>query len=176
MTRFPIALAMLAALALPLKAQQRSPAADDDSIPIMRHRDLDGPRIGMTYVSGPAAEAKLAEHGLTPLMSLIGWHFEQVLRPQGGGPSFVTQEVFMAAGLEQGTFVPSATVLLGIRFPSGFEFGMGPNVSPIGAALAVGIGKTLNYGGVAIPINLAVVRSQGALRTSLVAGYAIRRR
>ena len=52
---------------------------------------------------------------------------------------------------------------------------MGPNITPLGPALAIGIGKSLHYGGVTIPINLALVRSDGALRTSILVGYAIRR-
>jgi hypothetical protein len=157
------------ALAAPLAAQE------PDSIPILQERTIDGPRMGFTYISGPKAEAKLAENHLTPLMSLFGWHFEQIVRPEHGGPAFVIQEVLLVAGVDQGTAIPSGSLLLGIRFPHGFEFGMGPNVTPLGTAMAVGIGKSLRYGGVTIPINFAVVRSQGALRTSILVGYAIRR-
>jgi hypothetical protein len=170
MHRTTLVLALFAtALAAPLAAQE------PDSIPVMQERTIDGPRMGFTYISGPKAEAKLAENHLDPLMSLFGWHFEQIVRPQTGGPAFVIQEVMLVAGVDQGTAIPSGSFLLGIRFPHGFEFGMGPNVTPLGTAMAVGIGKSLRYGGVTIPINFAVVRSQGALRTSILVGYAIRR-
>ncbi len=170
MHRTTLVLALFAtALAAPLTAQE------PDSIPILQERTIDGPRMGFTYISGPKAEAKLADNHLDPLMSLFGWHFEQIVRPQSGGPAFVIQEVLLVAGVDQGTAIPSGSFLLGIRFPHGFEFGMGPNVTPLGTAIAIGIGKSLRYGGVTIPINFAVVRSQGALRTSILVGYAIRR-
>ncbi|MFI5280807.1 MAG: hypothetical protein ACHQU1_09940 [Gemmatimonadales bacterium] len=170
MHRTTLCLSLIAtALALPLAAQE------PDTIPIMRERTIDGPRMGFTYISGPKAEAKLVENHLDPLMSLFGWHFEQIVRPQSGGPAFVIQEVMLVAGVDQGTAIPSGTLMLGIRFPHGFEFGMGPNVTPLGTAMAVGIGKSLRYGGVTIPVNFAIVRSQGALRTSILVGYAIRR-
>jgi hypothetical protein len=156
--------------AAPLAAQQLP-----DTVPVLQQRQLDGPRMGFTYISGPKAEDKLRENNLTPLMSVFGWHFEQIVRPQAGGPMFVIQELMLVAGVDQGTAIPSGSLLLGIRFPGGFEFGMGPNVTPLGPALAVGIGKSLHYGGVTIPINFAVVRSQGALRTTILVGYAIRR-
>jgi hypothetical protein len=171
MKRFTIVPVLFAALAAAPLAAQEPP----DSIPVLQERTIDGPRMGFTYISGPKAEAKLAENHLTPLMSLFGWHFEQIVRPEHGGPSFVIQEVLLVAGVDQGTAIPSGSLLLGIRFPHGFEFGMGPNVTPLGTAMAVGIGKSLRYGGVTIPINFAVVRSQGALRTSIIVGYAIRR-
>jgi len=88
----------------------------------------------------------------------------------------VVEEVFMLGAVEQNTVVPAATLLLGIRFPNGFEFGMGPNATPIGTALAIGVGWRLEYGGVAVPFNVALVTSPGALRISLLTGYALRRR
>lgn len=171
MYRSTVVLALFAALAAAPLAAQEVP----DSVPILQERTIDGPRMGFTYISGPKAEAKLAENHLDPLMSLFGWHFEQIVRPQTGGPAFVIQQVILVAGVDQGTAIPSGSLLLGIRFPHGWEFGMGPNVTPLGTAMAVGIGKSLRYGGVTIPINFAVVRSQGALRTSILVGYAIRR-
>jgi hypothetical protein len=165
-------LAGIATFAAPPLAGQ----AVDDSVPAMRSIEISGPRVGMTYVSGPRAMQRLAENGLTQWMSLFGWHFEQVVRPQIGGPSLVMEEVLLVAGLDQGTAIPSASFLMGVRTPSGWELGMGPNVSPMGTALVVGVGKTFRYGGVTIPLNLAFVTSKGALRTSFVLGYGIRRR
>ena len=171
MKRSTLVLTLLAALAAaPLAAQQLP-----DTIPVLQQRTIDGPRMGFTYISGTKAEQMLADHHLDPLMSLFGWHFEQVVRPQSGGPMFVIQELLLVAGVDQGTAIPSGSFLLGIRFPSGFEFGMGPNVTPLGPAMAVGIGKSLRYGGVTIPVNFAIVRSQDSFRTAFVVGYAIRR-
>ncbi len=163
--------ALLLALAAPLAAQQAP-----DTVPVLQHLELAGPRIGMLYASGPRAEARLAERNLEPFMSLFGWQFEQVVRPQAGGPMLVVEEVVLVAGLDQGVALPSASLLMGVRLPGGLEFGMGPNVSPVGAALAMGAGISFQYGGVTIPVNVAVVRSQGALRTSFLVGYSMRRR
>ena len=162
----------LAVAGAPLAAQQ----PDEDSIPVMRTVETSGPRVGITYISGPRAMARLAENDLAQWMSLFGWHFEQIVRPQRGGPALVTQEILLVAGLDQGTAVPSLSFLVGIRTPGGWEFGVGPNLSPVGTGLVVGVGKSLRYGGVTIPLNLALVTSKGALRTSFVVGYAVRRR
>ena len=40
--------------------------------------------------------------------------------------------------------------------------------------LVVAVGKTFDYGGVSLPINLAVSSNPQGTRTTLVAGYAIR--
>jgi len=170
MTRTTMFALLLAAVAAAPLAAQRT-----DSIPVLEHRDLDGPRIGFTYITGPRAEVKLAEYHLQPFMSVVGWHFEQTTRPRNGGPQLVIEQVLVVAGLDQGKAIPSGSFLVGIRTSNGIEFGMGPNISPVGAALAVGIGKSLQYGGVTIPLNLAMVISQGSLRTSFLIGYAIRR-
>jgi hypothetical protein len=164
--------ALLVALAAPPLAAQAQP----DAVPVLEAREISGPRLGFTYMTGPTAKQKLADNNLDPFMSLFGWHFEQIVRPQSGGPMFVIQEVVLVAGVDQGTAIPTGSLLFGIRFPGGLEFGMGPNLSPMGTALAVGIGKSFRYGGVTIPINLALVRSQGALRYTFLFGYAIRRR
>ncbi len=165
MNRFPwmASLVAVALAARPANAQR----------PELEQISLSGPRLGVTYVTGPVGRAKLAEHDLDPLISQFGWHFEQVVRPRSGGPLFVIEEVLLIGAVDQGTAIPSATVLLGIRMPSGFEFGMGPNATPVGTGLAIGIGKSLQYGGVSLPLNLAVVRSPGALRISFIFGYAL---
>jgi hypothetical protein len=141
--------------------------------PVLEHRSMSGPRLGLTYAFGPRADSVLREHGLQPVLSQFGWHFEQQVVPRGGGPEFVIEEVLLVGGVEQRTAIPSATVLMGIRMPNGFEFGLGPNLSPTGSALAIGIGKSISYGGVSLPVNLALVRSPGATRMTVLVGYAL---
>ena len=141
----------------------------------LMRRSMEGPRLGVTFVTGSRADARLREYGVSPFMSQFGWHFEQAVSPAVSGPEFVIEEVLLLGAVEQNMLVPSATLLMGIRLPRGFEFGIGPNVSPLGSGLALGIGQTLRYGGVSLPINLAVVRSPGALRTTLLMGYALQR-
>jgi len=166
--------ALAAAAALVLGAGTLSAQTQDEVVLVQR--SMSGPRLGVTFVSGARGREVLSEHSLSSPLSQFGWHFEQITSPRGMGPSFVVEEVFMLGAVEQGTVVPAATLLFGIRFPNGVEFGMGPNATPIGTALAIGAGWRLEYGGVAVPFNVALVTSPGAQRISLLTGYALRRR
>jgi hypothetical protein len=141
--------------------------------PTLERRSMSGPRLGITFVTGARGEEVMRQHNLSSPMSQFGWHFEQQVKPRGDGPSFVVEEVLLAGAAEQRTIVPAATLLFGVRMPNGLEFGMGPNATPVGTALAIGIGTSLNYGGIAIPLDFAVVTSPGATRFSFLVGYAL---
>ncbi len=69
---------------------------------------------------------------------------------------------------------------MGVRFPNGFEFGMGPELmlgeDGIDSALVIGIGKTFDYSGVSIPVNLVFTRNNDGVRLTTIFGYAIQRR
>jgi hypothetical protein len=146
-------------------------------------RNMGGPRFGVTYVAGDTElyEA-LQRQDVGRVISQFGWHFERQVIPDGGGPQFVVQFVPMIAGVEYGKFVPGATLAMGIRMPSGWEFGLGPNIVASKdeydevkgrTSLILALGKSLNYGDVSIPINFAVSTSPEGNRYSLVFGYAI---
>lgn len=146
-------------------------------------RNMSGPRFGVTYVAGDGElYQSLERQGIGRVISQFGWHFERQVIPDGGGPQFVIQFVPMIAGVEYGKFVPGATLAMGIRMPRGWEFGMGPNIvatkdefDAIKArtSLVIAFGKSLDYGGVSIPINLAMSTSPEGNRFSLLFGYAI---
>ena len=143
-------------------------------------RNLGGPRLGVTYILGENTELvkKLQEKGIGQFISQFGWHFEYQIIPEGGGPSFVIQGVPFLGGVEYGTVIPSLTVATGIRLPEGLEFGLGPNVifggkKGVNTSLVVAVGKSFNYGGVSIPINLAFATSPAGNRISVIFGYAI---
>ena len=146
-------------------------------------RNMSGPRFGMTYVAGSGELYKeLERQDIGRVVSQFGWHFERQVIPEGGGPQFVIQFVPMIAAVEYGKFVPGATLAMGIRMPRGWEFGMGPNIvatkneldnTKARTSLVVAIGKSMNYGGVSIPINLAVSTAPEGNRYSLIFGYAI---
>jgi hypothetical protein len=144
-------------------------------------RNLGGPRLGVTYIIGGGDGQlvdKMKKKGIGTTISQFGWHFEYQIIPEGGGPQFVIQAIPFLGGVEYGTVIPSLTVAMGIRLPDGFEFGMGPNVVATGekgvaTALVGAIGKSFNYGGVSIPINIAFATSPNGNRVSLVFGYAI---
>ena len=82
----------------------------------------------------------------------------------------------LVGGLEQGKFLPSLSGLLGIRGAKGFEFGVGPNVTPLGASLVLALGTSIKSNGVNFPINVAVVPSADGWRMSLLVGFNARHR
>lgn len=141
-------------------------------------RNLGGPRLGVTYVTGNSALSReLDKNGFGRLLSQFGWHFEYQVIPEGGGPQFVIQFIPLISGVEYSKIFPTATLAIGVRLPNGIEFGMGPNILLTGnprTALTVAVGKSFNYGGVSIPINLAVTTNPEGQRLSLIVGYAIR--
>lgn len=161
----------------------------------LRTRKLNGPRIGLTFVpdvkylrrNGKLVQG-LEQNGIGSVISQFGWHFEWLVTPEGGGPSFVTQLVPFMGGVEYATVIPSVSLVLGIRMPKGFEFGLGPNVlfnfgelandsgergNPVNTSLIAAIGKSIDFSGVSIPLNLAVAINNDGTRLSFVFGYAM---
>jgi len=144
---------------------------------VFSQRNLSGPRLGVTYLFGSEIESLVKSKGIGNTVSQFGWHFEYQVIPESYGPSFVIQFVPLVAGVEYGTLIPSATLAMGIRFPNGYEFGLGPNIL-IGSekaptALVIAVGKTLNYGGVSIPLNAVLATNPSGTRVSFIFGYAI---
>ncbi|MCP4580592.1 MAG: hypothetical protein GY839_03185 [candidate division Zixibacteria bacterium] len=166
----------LIALITPVNAQMISP---DDQV-VFAQRNLGGPRLGITFVPGENAfYDELRDKEMDRVLSQFGWHFEYQVIPDGGGPQFVVQFVPLVAGVEYGKVIPSATLAMGVRFPNGIEFGLGPNLlatggkDPISTSLVIGVGKSFNYGGVSIPLNLVYAKSPEGDRVSFIMGYAI---
>lgn len=147
---------------------------------IFAEKNYGGPRLGVTMVPG---ETKLAndmkEKRIGRMSSQIGWNFEYQAVPDGGGRSFVIQFVPLVRGVEYGTLIPSSTLAMGVRLPSGFEFGFGPNVTVtpamISSSFVMSVGQSFNYGGVNIPLNLVFSTNPGGSRISLMFGYAIQK-
>lgn len=144
-------------------------------------RNLGGPRLGITYVTGDGdLWGTLDRKGMGRSLSQFGWHFEYQVIPEGGGPQFVVEFVPLVAGVEYGKLIPSGTLAMGIRFPNGIEFGLGPNIMLTGkddniskTSLVVGLGKSFNYGGVSLPLNLVYATNPDGNRFSFIFGYAI---
>jgi hypothetical protein len=145
---------------------------------------MSGPRFGVTYVIGDTAMTeRLEEKGMDRVLSQFGWHFERRVTPNSGGPEFVLQGVPLVAGVEYGKILPSFTGLMGIRFPQGWEFGIGPNLmiaglddsSDLKMSLVTGLGYSFRYGGVSLPVNVAFTTRPDGNRVTLLFGYAIRR-
>lgn len=157
----------------------------DSDVVTFRQRNMSGPRLGVTYVMGQGEMwDDLNREGMGRTISLFGWHFERQIVPRGGGPQFVIEAVPIVGGVEYGKVIPGITLAMGIRFPSGYEFGMGPNlttVNPTGeqitvkSGLAIAVGRSFSYGGVSLPLNLVLITSPRGQRLGFIIGYAIQR-
>jgi hypothetical protein len=136
---------------------------------------LSGPRFGVTYLGGGIVDS-LAANGInvSPVITQFGWQFERLIFTGESGLSAVTEWVVLVGGLEQSTFLPSVSWLVGLRGPRGAEFGIGPNVSAAGSALAIAAGVTTRAGAFNLPVNIAVVPSKVGTRVSLLVGFTTR--
>jgi hypothetical protein len=139
---------------------------------------LSGPRFGMTFLSDGIVKRLETDDGISvgPVISQFGWQFEKQFYSSEHGPAAVTECVLLLGGLEQGVVLPSLSWLVGIRTTNGVEFGAGPNVTPVGVALAVAAGVTFRAGVLNVPLNVAVVPSKSGMRVSVLSGFSMRRR
>ena len=156
-TRFGTTVAIVTlvlAMSTPAGAQQLAGSTDQ---PV----SLSGPRFGVTYLSASIVD-KLKDNDIDvgSFVTQFGWQFEKQFHTSETGPTLVTEWVLLAGGTEQGVFLPSASWLVGIRTRKGLEFAVGPNLTPVGAALVASAGITFRAGGLNVPVNLAVVPSK----------------
>ena len=167
---FSLAL-VLVSLAAPLGAQTLSPAP-----PPAREVDLSGPRFGFTALSDGVVQ-KLHDRDIDvkPLISQFGWQFERQFYSKHGGVSALNEWVVLVGGLDQGVPIPSVSWLVGLRSSTGAEFGIGPNVTPAGVAMAFAAGVTFRSGIFNVPMNVAVVPSKAGMRMSMLTGFSFRR-
>jgi hypothetical protein len=166
---------LLVAVSAAANAQRPS---DDDPSPRLNLTpvSLSGPRVGLTAIAGSLADTLKARYGAAPVVSQFGWQFETRMFEVEGGYSAMTELVGLVGGLEQGLFLPSVSWLVALRSRTGAEFGLGPNVSPAGPALALAGGVTLKSSvGINFPVNLAVVSGKGGQRVSMLVGFTLER-
>ena len=137
---------------------------------------LSGPRIGATFLS-PGVANTLRDRQIDTgwALSQFGWQFEKKIKTGPSGLSAVNEWVVLAGGLEQGIVIPSLSWLVGLRTGSGVEFGLGPNVTPAGVALAMAGGVTISKGALNVPFNVAVVPSRAGMRVSVLTGFNMKR-
>ena len=140
--------------------------------------NLSGPRVGMTFLDTGVRAQLLEERRLDlgPMISQFGWQKERRFMSSPTGFTGVTEFVLLAGGLDQGVLIPSLNWLVGARTAEGFEFAVGPNLTPAGVALAAAAGVTFRAGNLNIPVNFAVVPSKSGLRFSMLAGFNSRSR
>jgi hypothetical protein len=172
LSRVTAALAVLfAACAVPSYAQ-----SGPDAPPPARTLDLSGPRFGMTMLSDGVVKA-LADRDITvnSTISQFGWQFEKQFYTKSSGVTALNEWVVLVGGLDQGVALPSVSWLVGLRTKEGAEFGIGPNVTPAGAALVVAAGVTFKAGVLNVPMNFAVVPTRSGTRVSILTGFTMRR-
>jgi len=163
MTCFALALPALAA------AQPTIPAPS-------RTISLAGPRFGVTMLSDGVVEQLRAEGiEIGSSISQFGWQFERQFYNKQEGPTVLNEWVVLVGGLDQGVPIPSVSWMVGLRTKEGAEFGLGPNVTPAGVALAVSAGVTFRAGILNVPMNFAVVPSKAGTRVSVLTGFVLRR-
>ncbi len=94
---------------------------------------------------------------------------------RSSGFAALNELVVLVGGLDQGVALPSATWMVGVRTREGTEFGVGPNITPAGVALAFAAGVTIRTGILNVPMNVAVVPSKAGMRVSFLTGFNMRR-
>ena len=141
--------------------------AEDENETVYEY-NLSGPRFGAT---------------MTPLgaVSQFGWHSENQVAPGKSGPWFIVERVLLVGGMENNMFIPSGTLIFGVRLPSSFEFGIGPSVTlglpgrGANVGVVAAMGQSFRIGGIRVPVNIAVAGNRGGeARVSLITGWAIR--
>jgi hypothetical protein len=139
--------------------------------------NLSGPRFGMTALS-PGVVDELQKRSITVSsnISQFGWQFEKQFYTRESGVAAVNEWVFLLGGLDQGVALPSLSWMVGLRTREGAEFGIGPNITPAGVALALAAGVTFRAGNLNVPMNVAVVPSKVGTRLSVLTGFNMRRR
>ena len=143
--------------------------------PVAKTVSLAGPRFGLTMLSDLTIE-KLKERNLevNSTMSQFGWQFEREFYSRQDGPTVLNEWVALLGGLDQGVVIPSISWMVGLRTREGAEFGIGPNITPGGVALAVAAGVTFRAGVMNVPVNFAVVPSSAGARVSVLTGFTMR--
>jgi len=162
---------LLVALASPLHAQTGAQAP-----PPARVVSLSGPRFGVTMLS-PGVVSKLKENSIDvgTAISQFGWQSEKQFYGKQGGVAALNEWVFLLGGLDQSVAIPSLSWLVGLRTQEGAEFGIGPNVTPAGVALAIAAGMTIRTGILNVPMNFAVVPTKAGTRVTMLTGFTWRR-
>src|SRR5438093_3816754 len=168
--RLMTAVALFVASAGPVWCQTLPPPA--------HFADLAGPRFGGTFLSPGVVDTLKKVDGISvaPMITQFGWQFEKQFYNGGHGPEALTEAVVLFGGLEQGLVLPSLSWLVGVRTPEGTEFGVGPNITPVGVALALAAGKTFRVGVLNVPVNVAFVPSKSGVRVSMLTGFSLRHR
>jgi hypothetical protein len=165
------ALCLAAAASIPEGLQAQQPQD------LVRELSRSGPRFGVTYLAQGVVNEIGSRYDIevAQVITQFGWQYERQFASLENGPVALNEWVLLVGGLDQGAFLPSLTWLVGVRTPGNFEFGVGPNATPAGVALAFSTGYTFRAGALAVPLNLAYVPSKYGSRVSLLSGFNLYR-
>ncbi len=139
--------------------------------------DLSGPRFGVTVLGGSIRTTLRNEHQIdvSPIITQFGWQLERQFGGDGQTYTGITELVALIGGTEQNQLLPSLSWLVGFRDSRGYEVAVGPNVTPIGSAVAFVGGLTRRVGSLNVPVNVAIVPSRDGVRVSLLSGFNLSR-
>jgi hypothetical protein len=130
----------------------------------------------VTYLDeGVVKKLKEREIEVKSTITQFGWQFEKQFIAKDSGVAVLNEWVMLFGGLDQGVVLPSLSWMVGLRSSTGSEFGLGPNITPAGIALAFAGGTTFRAGAMNVPMNVAVVPSKAGLRVSFLTGFSMRR-
>jgi len=168
---------MLAGIAIVAAASVPTTLVAQQPADLVQQLNRSGPRFGVTWLGGSITDTLKSKYKIdvAPVITQFGWQYERQFASLENGPVALNEWVFLIGGLDQGTFIPSLTWLVGVRTPGNFEFGVGPNATPAGVALAISTGVTFRTGALAVPINVAIVPSRFGTRASILTGFNIYR-
>jgi hypothetical protein len=139
---------------------------------VIKPVELSGPRVGLTTIfPGKTADELKGDLGVSPTFTQFGWQWENQYFALENGMAGLVEFVGLIGGLEQGKFLPSFSLLVGVRGASGREFAFGPNLSLTGASFVFAAGHTYKMGNLNFPVNFAVVPSTNGFRMSLLVGF-----
>lgn len=131
-----------------------------------------GPRVGFTYIGGETGEF-LELHNEPRMVSQFGWQIERRYFKTSGLEGIV-EIITLLNGIETDRPGLSGNILIGMRTDSGFEFGLGPNMSALGGpGFLYAFGYTAVIDKVHIPINFAVNPSRDGGAYTILVGMNI---
>ena len=162
---------LLIVSAIPAAAQNVIPPPPRPTV-----ASLAGPRFGITVLpDGVVSKLRSATSTCgRRFPSSAGSSRSSSTRKTAASPCS-TNGSSLVGGLDQGVALPSLSWMVGMRTANGTEFGVGPNVSPSGVALAIAAGTTLRAGFLNVPVNFAVVPSRSGIRISFLTGFSVRK-
>ena len=137
-------------------------------------KKFEGPRIGATYIDYGTVRDYLDLENKSPVITQFGWQFETRLFTAEDGTSALLEFIPLIGGFDQGLFLPSISILTGLRNATdakmSLEFAVGPNFSitrnwenktAASVGLIIAVGTTIKKSNINFPINLVFVPSIG---------------